>query len=235
MDATGLDAGHLPVFPPLLEKGFARGGAGKTLKEFKIWSQVDVMVDDDVRAAMRPFKEYVVTWSLIHRHTWTPAVSGLADRFAGLIEAGKGHDAEARVQAGGNLLEGSFAKRPCECKRYQGRPEYIDTTKAASSPTTISPACCARRDSISMDGCGRLPTTSSLNDCGAASSMRKSTSRRTRIDSSAPRHRRLLRILGGHQRLHQALGYRTPRQVFDEAHRLPTRRGEKNPGASTAL
>jgi len=30
-----------------------------------------------------------------------------------------------------------------------------------------------------------------------------------------------------HQRLHQALAYRTPRQVFDEAPRLPVRRGGK--------
>jgi len=30
-----------------------------------------------------------------------------------------------------------------------------------------------------------------------------------------------------HQRLHQALAYRTPRQVFDEALRLPVRRGGK--------
>ena len=38
-----------------------------------------------------------------------------------------------------------------------------------------------------------------------------------------------------HQRLHQALGYRTPRQVFDEAHQSTNSARGKNPGASTAL
>jgi transposase InsO family protein len=39
-----------------------------------------------------------------------------------------------------------------------------------------------------------------------------------------------------HQRLHQALGYRPPRQVFDEAARLSKlQRGRKNAGANHEL
>jgi alkanesulfonate monooxygenase SsuD/methylene tetrahydromethanopterin reductase-like flavin-dependent oxidoreductase (luciferase family) len=55
--------GMLEEFRPLLERGFSRAGGGKTLADFAIWAHVDVNVDDDVRTAMRPFKEYVITWS----------------------------------------------------------------------------------------------------------------------------------------------------------------------------
>jgi alkanesulfonate monooxygenase SsuD/methylene tetrahydromethanopterin reductase-like flavin-dependent oxidoreductase (luciferase family) len=104
----GWAPGIMPAFRPLLDQGFALVG-GKIPKEFKIWSHVDVLVDDDVRAAMRPFKEYVVTWSRMQRPFMEArGYRDLADRLAELIEAGQGHDAEARVQAGGNLLEGKL-------------------------------------------------------------------------------------------------------------------------------
>jgi alkanesulfonate monooxygenase SsuD/methylene tetrahydromethanopterin reductase-like flavin-dependent oxidoreductase (luciferase family) len=105
----GWAPGIMPVFQPLLEKGFARAVAGKTRAGFKIWSHVDVLVDDDVRAAMRPFKEYVVTWSQMQRPFMEArGYRALADRLAELIEAGKAHNAEARLQAGSNLLEGKL-------------------------------------------------------------------------------------------------------------------------------
>ncbi len=103
----GWAPGIMPVFRPLLEKGLAR--AGRTLENFAIWSHVDVLVDDDVRAAMRPFKEYVVTWSQMQRpFMQARGYRDLADRLAQLIQAGKGRDAEARLQAGANLLEGKL-------------------------------------------------------------------------------------------------------------------------------
>lgn len=105
----GWAPGMMPAFRPLLEKGFARAGTGKAFGDFKIWSHVDVLVDDDVRAAMRPFKEYVVTWSQMQRPFMEArGYPELANRLAELIEAGKGHDAEARLQAGGNLVEGGL-------------------------------------------------------------------------------------------------------------------------------
>jgi len=104
----GWAPGMMPVFRPFLEKGFARAG-GKSLADFQIWSHVDVLVNDDVRAAMRPFKEYVVTWSQMQRPFMEArGYAELANRLAELIEAGKGQDAEARLQAGGNLLEGKL-------------------------------------------------------------------------------------------------------------------------------
>lgn len=105
----GWALGIMPSFQTLLEKGLARAGGGKSLKDFKIWTQVDVLVDDDVRAAMRPFKEYVVTWLQMQRPFMEARGYGaLANRLEDLIEAGKGQEAEARVQAGGNLLEGKL-------------------------------------------------------------------------------------------------------------------------------
>lgn len=103
----GWAPGMLPSFLPLLEKGFARAGGGKGLDGFAIWGHVDMLVDDDVRAAMRPFKEYVVTWSHLQRAFMEARGYGaLADRLAELVAVGSGEDAEARVQAGGTLLEG---------------------------------------------------------------------------------------------------------------------------------
>lgn len=119
----GWAPGIMPVFHPLLEKGFARAGSGKSLGDFKIWSHVDALVDDDVRAAMRPFKEYVVTWSAMQRPFMEArGYPDLANRLAELIEAGKGQDAEARVQAGGNLLEGKLWEEALDAVP----DEYID-------------------------------------------------------------------------------------------------------------
>ena len=50
-----------------------------------------------------------------------PGVSG-SGRSPELIEAGKGHDAEARVQAGGNLLEGKHWEEALDAVP----DEYID-------------------------------------------------------------------------------------------------------------
>lgn len=101
----GWAPGMMPTFRPLLEKGFARAGNGKSLDGFSIWAHVDMLVDEDVRRAMRPFKEYVVTWSALQRPFMEArGYKDLADRLAELIAAGGGADAEARVQAGGNLL-----------------------------------------------------------------------------------------------------------------------------------
>jgi F420-dependent oxidoreductase-like protein len=90
--------GMLPMFVPLLEQGFARAGGGKTLADFAIWGHVDVLVDDDVRAAMRPFKEYTVEWCEMQR----PMIEarGYGEAIARVIElktAGRRDEAIASV------------------------------------------------------------------------------------------------------------------------------------------
>lgn len=78
--------GMLPRFTPYLEDGFARAGNGKGFDSFAIWAHVDVNVDDDVRAAMRPFKEYVVTWSQTQRSFMEArGYGGLPDRLRELM------------------------------------------------------------------------------------------------------------------------------------------------------
>lgn len=119
----GWAPGIMPMFTPLLEEGFAKAGGGKSMADFKIWAHVDVLVHDDVRAAMRPFKEYVVTWSHMQRPFMEArGFPDLADRLAELIAAGGGADAEARVQAGGNLLEGKLWEEALDAVP----DEYID-------------------------------------------------------------------------------------------------------------
>jgi alkanesulfonate monooxygenase SsuD/methylene tetrahydromethanopterin reductase-like flavin-dependent oxidoreductase (luciferase family) len=118
----GWAPGIMSAFRPLLEQGFARAG-DKGLDDFKIWSHVDMLVDDDVRAAMRPFKEYVVTWSQMQRPFMEArGYHELADRLAELIEAGNVSDIESRVHTGGNLLEGKLWQEAVDAVP----DEYID-------------------------------------------------------------------------------------------------------------
>jgi alkanesulfonate monooxygenase SsuD/methylene tetrahydromethanopterin reductase-like flavin-dependent oxidoreductase (luciferase family) len=115
--------GMMPAFKPLLDAGFAKAGGGKGLDGFQIWAHVDVLVDDDVRAAMRPFKEYTVTWAHMQREFMVArGYTDLADRLAELVAAGTGEDAEARLLAGGNLLEGKLWEEAVDTVP----DEYID-------------------------------------------------------------------------------------------------------------
>jgi alkanesulfonate monooxygenase SsuD/methylene tetrahydromethanopterin reductase-like flavin-dependent oxidoreductase (luciferase family) len=96
--------GILPAYQPLLEAGVARAGGGKTLADVKIWTQLDAFVDDDVRVAMRPFKEYVVALFQIHRPTMEArGYVDLAERLAELIAAGSG---ETRKRVGLSVMDG---------------------------------------------------------------------------------------------------------------------------------
>jgi alkanesulfonate monooxygenase SsuD/methylene tetrahydromethanopterin reductase-like flavin-dependent oxidoreductase (luciferase family) len=97
--------GMMPAFAPLLERGFARAGTANEAKHFQVWAHVDVLVDEDVRTAMRPFKEYVVTWARMQRPFMVArGYSALAERLEDLLSAGQAEQAEAGVAGGVNLL-----------------------------------------------------------------------------------------------------------------------------------
>gem|GEM_PF-80428 len=123
----GWAPGILPAMLPLLERGFARAGGGKSLKDFEIWAHVDMNVDDDVRAAMRPFKAYVVTWSQMQRPFMEArGYPNLADELAVIIAeahaAGAADNAEARVQQFLPMLDEPYWQRAVDAVP----DEYID-------------------------------------------------------------------------------------------------------------
>jgi alkanesulfonate monooxygenase SsuD/methylene tetrahydromethanopterin reductase-like flavin-dependent oxidoreductase (luciferase family) len=95
--------GSLHHYLPFLETGFAKAGGGKSLKDFKIWAHVDCIVDADVKKAMRPFKEYTVTWAHLQRELMEArGYKDLADRLMDMQERGQ---AETKMLAGENALD----------------------------------------------------------------------------------------------------------------------------------
>lgn len=97
--------GILPRFQPQLDAGFAKRD-GKP-DDFAIWAHVDVLVDDDVRVAMRPFKEYVVTWAAMQRPMMEArGYPEVASRLEELLADVPAAEAEARVQRGEPILGG---------------------------------------------------------------------------------------------------------------------------------
>jgi alkanesulfonate monooxygenase SsuD/methylene tetrahydromethanopterin reductase-like flavin-dependent oxidoreductase (luciferase family) len=84
--------GTVPAFEPLLGEGFAR--SGRDGKDFQIWAHVDVLVGDDVRASMRPFKEYTATYAFMQRpFIEARGYRDMADRLAELVPAGRMEEA----------------------------------------------------------------------------------------------------------------------------------------------
>jgi alkanesulfonate monooxygenase SsuD/methylene tetrahydromethanopterin reductase-like flavin-dependent oxidoreductase (luciferase family) len=86
--------GMMPALSPLLEAGFARGGRAGRGADFEVWGHVDMLVDNDVRAAMRPFKAYAVQWAAMQRQFMAArGYAELADRLAELTGAGRMEEA----------------------------------------------------------------------------------------------------------------------------------------------
>jgi alkanesulfonate monooxygenase SsuD/methylene tetrahydromethanopterin reductase-like flavin-dependent oxidoreductase (luciferase family) len=94
--------GAAPTFHAMLEKGFARAGGGKSLENFKIWVHVDVLVDKDVRAAMRPFKEYTVHYAHLMRELMQARGYG---ELASYLEGVLGEMPETKLQAGEKTMD----------------------------------------------------------------------------------------------------------------------------------
>ncbi len=123
----------LAHFKPYLEEGFARAERGKGLDSFKIWAHVDVNVADDVRAAMRPFKEYVITWSQRQRQFMEArGYGGVADRLRELVAPGQ-DGIDPTVFA--NLVQsGSKTGRRWEDTLDAVPDEYIDEGNWLAGP-----------------------------------------------------------------------------------------------------
>jgi F420-dependent oxidoreductase-like protein len=94
----GFRPGMMKDYAPLLEAGFAKAGNGKSLRDFDIWVQADVMVDNDVRTAMAVFKRYVARWAKLTREQMVVrGYADLADRIIELQAAGRNDEAVAAV------------------------------------------------------------------------------------------------------------------------------------------
>lgn len=86
--------GALLPMQPVLEAGFAKAGKPKGGGDFETWVHVDMVVDDDVHAAMRPFKEYTATWSALQRPFMEArGYTDLAERLAELVPTGRMEEA----------------------------------------------------------------------------------------------------------------------------------------------
>ncbi|WP_021591944.1 LLM class flavin-dependent oxidoreductase [Actinomadura welshii] len=119
--------GIMPLIEPLLQKGFERAGDGRSLKDFEIWGHVDMNVHDDVREAMRPFKEYVVTWSQMqHQFMAARGYPDLSATLGAIIaeatEAGAADDPRARHLEGRPMLDEPYWQRALDAVP----DEYID-------------------------------------------------------------------------------------------------------------
>jgi len=103
--------GMLKPFLPLLEEGFARRTAPRRREDFEIWAHVDVLVDDDVGVAMRPFKEYAATYA----RSQSPFMNargfpGLGERLAELV--GAGHFEQAVREVPDDYVDGGWLVGP---------------------------------------------------------------------------------------------------------------------------
>jgi alkanesulfonate monooxygenase SsuD/methylene tetrahydromethanopterin reductase-like flavin-dependent oxidoreductase (luciferase family) len=124
----------LAQFKPYLEEGFARAGNGKGFGNFKIWAHVDVNVDNDVKTAMHPFKEYVVIWSQRQRAFMEArGYKSVTDRLRELLAPDDAYitsdafsaRAEAAKWKGGALWDEALAAVP---------DEYIDEGNWLAGP-----------------------------------------------------------------------------------------------------
>jgi alkanesulfonate monooxygenase SsuD/methylene tetrahydromethanopterin reductase-like flavin-dependent oxidoreductase (luciferase family) len=91
--------GMMPALWPLLDAGFSRtDDPARRRARFQVWGHVDMLVDDDVRTAMRPFKEYTAQWAMMQRPFMEArGYTDLAETLSELMAAGRVEDAIAAV------------------------------------------------------------------------------------------------------------------------------------------
>ena len=109
----------------LLDEGFAKSRKPDPRKGFQIWGHVDMLVDDDVRAAMRPFKEYTARWASLQRaFIAARGYPDLADRLIELTAAGRAEEAIEAVPD--DYIDGGWLVGPVDRIRERVRP-WLDS------------------------------------------------------------------------------------------------------------
>jgi alkanesulfonate monooxygenase SsuD/methylene tetrahydromethanopterin reductase-like flavin-dependent oxidoreductase (luciferase family) len=96
--------GMMKVYRPMIEAGFARRPNPPKVEDFPIWAHVDVLVTDDVKAAMGQFKEYTARYTGgyqgeggLSTHLQWRGYGDAVQRITELYQAGRIADAEAAV------------------------------------------------------------------------------------------------------------------------------------------
>jgi putative transposase len=134
-----------------------------------------------------------------------------------------------------NLLDASFCIEALEDALSQGRPEIFNTDQGSQFTDDFTGVLRAHGVAISMDGRGRFADNIFVERLWRSLKYEEIYLKAYENVAEARQGIAAYFEFYNHQRLHQALAYRTPRQVFDEAQRLASSARGKNAGACPTL
>jgi putative transposase len=135
-----------------------------------------------------------------------------------------------------NLLDASFCIEALEDALSQGRPEIFNTDQGSQfTDDDFTGVLRAHGVAISMDGRGRFADNIFVERLWRSLKYEEVYLKAYESVAEARQGIAAYFEFYNHQRLHQALAYRTPRQVFDEAPRLTSSARRENAGACPTL
>jgi putative transposase len=136
-----------------------------------------------------------------------------------------------------NLLDASFCIEVLEEALSQGRPEIFNTDQGSQfTDEDFTSVLCAHGVAISMDGRGRFSDNIFVERLWRSLKYEEIYLRAYQNVAEARHGIASYFNFYNHERLHQALDYRAPRQVFEEAVRVAKlRRGRNAAGANREL
>lgn len=135
-----------------------------------------------------------------------------------------------------NMLDASFCIEALEEALNQGRPEIFNTDQGSQfTDEDFTGMLRAHGIAISMDGRGRFADNIFVERLWRSLKYEEVYLKAYENVTQARQGIAAYFEFYNHQRLHQALGYRTPRQVLDEALQSTNSARGNNAGASTAL
>jgi len=135
-----------------------------------------------------------------------------------------------------NLLDASFCIEALEDALSQGRPEIFNTDQGGQfTDDDFTGVLRAHRVAISMDGRGRFADNIFVERLWRSLKYEEVYLKAYESVAEARHGIAVYFEFYNHQRLHQSLGYRTPRQVFAEAAPLASSARGKNAGARPTL
>jgi putative transposase len=135
-----------------------------------------------------------------------------------------------------NLLDSNFCVEALEEALSQGRPEIFNTDQGSQFTDDFIDVLRANAVAISMDGRGRFSDNIFVERLWRSLKYEEIYLKAYQSIAEARDAIASYFDFYNHERLHQALGYRPPRQVFNEALRpAKLRRGRKIAGADSEL